>query len=54
MYRSKVWSALIENIHGITPKYYELLIRKAAVYISADPSTVIPERTKIITQLNRI
>lgn len=34
-YRARVWPALIENVHGITPKFYELLIKKAAVYIEA-------------------
>lgn len=22
LYRAKVWPALIENVHGITPKFY--------------------------------
>jgi hypothetical protein len=49
-----VWPALIENIHGITPKFYEMLIIKADTYISADTEDVIPERAKIITHLNKI
>lgn len=54
LYRPRVWPALVENIHGITPKYYEILIKKAATYISAEPNDVIPERVKIITHLNKI
>ena len=41
-YRSKIWLSLIENIHGITHKFYEILIKKAALFIEADPNSVIP------------
>lgn len=35
LYRARVWPALLENVHGITPKFYELLIKKAALYIES-------------------
>lgn len=53
-YRATVWPALIGNTHNITPKYYELLIKKAATYIASETTDVIPERSKIIIQLNKI
>jgi hypothetical protein len=53
-FRPVVWPALIKNIHAITPRFYLSLITKAATCISAESSSVIPERTKTILHLNKI
>lgn len=53
-YRSAIWPALMEDVHGITLNFYHSLINKAATLISASETDVCPERVKVIRHLNSI
>ena len=53
-YRSKIWPALMEDVHGITVGFYHSLINKAAILINASGSDICPERAKVIKHLNSI
>ena len=53
-YRSAIWPALMEDVHGVTLHFYHTLINKAATLINASEVDVIPERVKIIKHLNSI
>ena len=53
-YRSIIWPALMEDVHGITLQFYNTLINKAAILINASESDICPERAKVIKHLNSI
>lgn len=53
-YRSRVWCHLIDNFHGITPKYYETLLLKAETLLSLNAEEILPDRSRTVTHLNRI
>ena len=54
LYRPKIWPKLVENVHGITLNFYQILIKKAALFINATEKDVSPERFKMVKQLNMI
>ena len=54
IYRSVIWPKLIENVHGITLNFYQILIKKATLYLNTKEIDVSPDRQRMVRQLKMI